>query len=101
MTLAVAAVLAATAAAVTVTMALHRDGPAADGVRVADATGRLTLRVPDAFGRQLRGLRRWDPRAPRAAVRAPARSGGGRRPVPLVRPEGRRGRGVRRGRRGR
>ncbi|MCG0067694.1 serine/threonine protein kinase [Streptomyces tricolor] len=61
-TLAVAAVLAATAAAVTVTMALHRDGPAADGVRVADATGRLTLRVPDAFGRQLRDSG-WDPRA--------------------------------------
>ncbi|MFG3009510.1 serine/threonine-protein kinase [Streptomyces cinerochromogenes] len=60
--LAVAAVLAATAAAVTVTVALHRDGRADGGVRVADATGRVTLRVPDAFGRELRGSG-WDPGA--------------------------------------
>ncbi|MEU0052330.1 serine/threonine-protein kinase [Streptomyces sp. NPDC006309] len=60
-TLVLAAVLAATAAAVTVTVALqHRGGPADDGVRVTDATGRITLRVPAGWGRQLRGSG-WDP----------------------------------------
>ncbi|MFF9086268.1 serine/threonine-protein kinase [Streptomyces sp. NPDC014991] len=62
-TLALAAVLAATAAAVTVTVALHhRGGPADDGVRVADATGRVTLRVPAGWGWELRGSG-WDPHA--------------------------------------
>lgn len=61
-TLAVAAVLAATAAAVTVTVALHRGGGTDDGVRVADATGRVTLRVPAGWGRELRGSG-WDPHA--------------------------------------
>ncbi|KOV96709.1 serine/threonine-protein kinase [Streptomyces sp. NRRL B-3648] len=61
LTLVLAAVLAAGAAAVTVTAALHRDGTADDGVRVRDATGRVSLRVPDGFGRELRGSG-WDPR---------------------------------------
>lgn len=61
-TLAVAAVLAATAAAVTVTVALHRDAGTHDGVRVADATGRVTLRVPEGWGRELRDSG-WDPHA--------------------------------------
>ncbi|MEU1010009.1 serine/threonine-protein kinase [Streptomyces sp. NPDC005890] len=62
LTLVLAAVLAAGAAAVTVTVALHRDGTADDGVRVTDATGRVSLRVPDGFGRELRDSG-WDPRA--------------------------------------
>ncbi|MEW2283928.1 serine/threonine-protein kinase [Streptomyces sp. NPDC047841] len=61
-TLAVAALLAATAAAATVTVALHRDGGADDGVRVADATGRVTLKVPAGWGRELRDSG-WDPHA--------------------------------------
>ncbi|MFJ7147408.1 serine/threonine-protein kinase [Streptomyces sp. NPDC100445] len=60
-TLALAAALAATAAAVTVTVLLqHRGAPADDGVRIADATGRVTLRVPAGWGRELRGSG-WDP----------------------------------------
>ncbi|MFF8726732.1 serine/threonine-protein kinase [Streptomyces sp. NPDC015171] len=61
-TLALAAVLAATAAGVTVTVALHRDGAADDGTRVADATGRVTLKVPAGWGRELRDSG-WDPHA--------------------------------------
>ncbi|MET8772767.1 serine/threonine-protein kinase [Streptomyces sp. NPDC004658] len=61
-TLAVAAVLAATAAAVAVTVALHRDGGTDDGVRVADVTGRVSLRVPAGWGRELRDSG-WNPHA--------------------------------------
>ncbi|MBL1084432.1 serine/threonine protein kinase [Streptomyces actinomycinicus] len=61
-TLAVAAVLAATAAAVTVTVVLHRGGTADDGTRVTDATGRVSVRVPAGWGRELRASG-WDPRA--------------------------------------
>ncbi|MEU0334343.1 serine/threonine-protein kinase [Streptomyces sp. NPDC006193] len=60
--LALAAVLAATAAAVTATAVLHRGGPAGETVPVADATGRVTLRVPAGWGRELRASG-WDPRA--------------------------------------
>ncbi|AYN38068.1 serine/threonine protein kinase [Streptomyces dangxiongensis] len=61
LTLALAAALAATAAAVTVTAVLHhRGGPADDEVRVADVTGRVTLRVPAGWGRELRDSG-WDP----------------------------------------
>ncbi|MFE0517102.1 serine/threonine protein kinase, partial [Streptomyces sp. NPDC058964] len=59
-TLAVAAVLAATAAAVTVTL-VNRDSPAGP-VRVADATGRISAQVPAGWGRQLRGSG-WNPAA--------------------------------------
>ncbi|MGA5036735.1 serine/threonine-protein kinase [Streptomyces capoamus] len=62
LTLVLAAALAAGAAAVTVTAALHRDGTADEEVRVTDGTGRVSLRVPAAFGRELRGSG-WDPRA--------------------------------------
>ncbi|SEE15918.1 Serine/threonine protein kinase [Streptomyces sp. 2231.1] len=62
-TLAVAAVLAATAAAVAVTVFVQRDGGAPDdGVRVTDATGRVAVRVPAGWGRELRDSG-WDPRA--------------------------------------
>ncbi|MFS4097090.1 serine/threonine-protein kinase [Streptomyces sp. AF1A] len=60
-TLTLAAVLAATAAAVTVTALIHRDG-GPDEVRVADTTGRVAVRVPAGWGRELRDSG-WDPRA--------------------------------------
>ncbi|MGW1598916.1 serine/threonine-protein kinase [Streptomyces sp. NPDC002343] len=59
--LAVAAVLAAGAAAATVTVALHRDGGGPDRVRITDADGRVTLTVPAGWGRELRDSG-WDPR---------------------------------------
>ncbi|MBL1104025.1 serine/threonine protein kinase [Streptomyces sp. 5-8] len=59
-TLALAAVLAATAAAVTVTVVLHRGGTADGGVRVADASGRVSLEVPPGWARELRDSG-WDP----------------------------------------
>ncbi|MEU3982032.1 serine/threonine-protein kinase [Streptomyces sp. NPDC026672] len=58
--LAGAALLAAAAAAVTVTL-VTRDRPA-DTVRVADATGRISVEVPAGWGRRLRDSG-WDPRA--------------------------------------
>ncbi|MCS0605454.1 serine/threonine protein kinase [Streptomyces sp. LP11] len=61
-TLALAALLAATAAAVTVTYVTQRGGDSPDGVRVADTTGRVVLRVPTGWGRQIRGDG-WDPAA--------------------------------------
>ncbi|CAL9367278.1 serine/threonine-protein kinase [Streptomyces sp. enrichment culture] len=60
-TLALAAVLAAGAAAVTVTVAAHRDGGGPERVRITDAGGRVTLTVPAGWGRELRGSG-WDPR---------------------------------------
>ncbi|MFF5858774.1 serine/threonine-protein kinase [Streptomyces sp. NPDC012751] len=60
--LALAAVLAASAAAVTATVVPHRGGTGDDGVRVADTTGRITLRVPAGWARELRDSG-WDPRA--------------------------------------
>ncbi|MFJ3305313.1 serine/threonine-protein kinase [Streptomyces sp. NPDC086549] len=59
-TLVVAAVLAGTAAAVTVTL-LNRDSPA-KSVRVADSTGRVSAQVPAGWGGQLRGSG-WNPKA--------------------------------------
>ncbi|MFI9245399.1 protein kinase [Streptomyces sp. NPDC053086] len=59
-TLALAAVLAATAAAVTMTVVLHRGGTGDDEVRVADADGRLSVEVPAGWGRELRDSG-WDP----------------------------------------
>ncbi|MGY5106163.1 serine/threonine protein kinase, partial [Streptomyces sp. 900105245] len=58
----VAAVLAATAAAVAVTVVVQRDDGAPDGVRITDATGRLAVEVPAGWGRELRDSG-WDPRA--------------------------------------
>ncbi|MEU7083155.1 serine/threonine-protein kinase [Streptomyces achromogenes] len=59
--LALAAVLAAGAAAVTVTVAAHRDGGGPERVRITDAGGRVALTVPAGWGRELRGSG-WDPR---------------------------------------
>ncbi|MEU6478745.1 serine/threonine-protein kinase [Streptomyces sp. NPDC047017] len=55
-----AAVVAVAAAGTALTLALRPSGPA--GVRVADATGRIAVRVPDGWGRQLRDSG-WDPAA--------------------------------------
>ncbi|MEU9479061.1 serine/threonine-protein kinase [Streptomyces sp. NPDC048191] len=60
-TLSLAAVLAAAAAAVTVTVLIHHGG-SSDEVRVSDSTGRVVVRVPAAFGRELRDSG-WDPGA--------------------------------------
>ncbi|MGV4980582.1 serine/threonine-protein kinase [Streptomyces sp. NRAIS4] len=60
-TLALAAVLTAAAAAAAVTVVLHRGG-ATDEVRVADATGRVVVKVPAGFGHELRDSG-WDPSA--------------------------------------
>ncbi|MFF3918015.1 serine/threonine-protein kinase [Streptomyces sp. NPDC001852] len=60
-TLTVAAVLTAVAAAGAVTLALH-PGDSPDQVRVSDSTGRVAVRVPAGFGRQLRDSG-WDPGA--------------------------------------
>ncbi|MGW4566139.1 serine/threonine-protein kinase [Streptomyces sp. NPDC004561] len=60
-TLSLAAVLAATAAAVAVTMMIQHSGTA-DGIQVADSTGRVTVRVPAGWGHELRDSG-WDPRA--------------------------------------
>ncbi|GGW46102.1 serine/threonine protein kinase [Streptomyces lucensis JCM 4490] len=61
-TLALAAALAATAAAVTVTVVTHRGGGTPDEVRVTDSTGRVVLRVPAGWVRELRNSG-WDPHA--------------------------------------
>ncbi|MEU7423276.1 serine/threonine-protein kinase [Streptomyces sp. NPDC040750] len=61
-TLALAGVLAATAAAVAVTVVVQRGDGAPDEVRVADTTGRVVLRVPADWARQMRGSG-WDPHA--------------------------------------
>ncbi|MFF7092024.1 serine/threonine-protein kinase [Streptomyces rubradiris] len=49
------------AAAVTVTVAAHRDGGGPERVRITDAGGRVTLTVPARWGREVRGSG-WDPR---------------------------------------
>ncbi|MGW0765739.1 serine/threonine-protein kinase [Streptomyces sp. NPDC002676] len=58
-TLALAAVLAAGAAAVTVTMLANRPGTA-DGTRVSDSTGRVVAEVPADWGHTLRASG-WNP----------------------------------------
>lgn len=60
-TLTVAAVLAAGGTALAVTL-VDRDGSAADGTRVADATGRVVARVPSAWAGELRDSG-WNPQA--------------------------------------
>jgi hypothetical protein len=60
-TLAVAAVLSAVATAATVTLVIHH-GDTSDQVRVTDSTGRVTVKVPPGFGRELRDSG-WDPSA--------------------------------------
>ncbi|MGW7256725.1 serine/threonine-protein kinase [Streptomyces sp. NPDC054834] len=63
LTLSVAAVLAAAAAAGTVTLLHQRsssDSPA-DELRVKDSTGRIVAEVPSGWGRQLRDAG-WDPK---------------------------------------
>nr|WP_145484523.1 MULTISPECIES: serine/threonine-protein kinase [Streptomyces] len=60
-TLSVAALVAAAVAAVTVTVVLHRGG-APEQPRVADAGGRVSVRVPAGWDRELRDSG-WDPRA--------------------------------------
>ncbi|MFF4928807.1 serine/threonine-protein kinase [Streptomyces griseofuscus] len=59
-TLSVAALVAAALAAVTVTVVLHRGG-APEQPRVADAGGRVSVRVPASWDRELRDSG-WDPR---------------------------------------
>ncbi|KOV63913.1 serine/threonine-protein kinase [Streptomyces sp. MMG1121] len=58
-TLSLAALLAAAVAAVAVTVVLHRGG-SPDGTQVTDATGRVVVRVPAGWGRELRDSG-WDP----------------------------------------
>ncbi|MGW7522163.1 serine/threonine-protein kinase [Streptomyces sp. NPDC054783] len=60
-TLSLAAVLTAAAAAAAVTLAIHHGG-SSDQVQVADATGRVAVKVPAGFGRELRDSG-WDPGA--------------------------------------
>ncbi|SOE07168.1 serine/threonine-protein kinase [Streptomyces sp. Ag109_G2-15] len=60
-TLVLAAVLAAGAAAVTVTLVLQRPH-AAEETTVKDSTGRVTVQVPAGWARQVRDSG-WDPRA--------------------------------------
>ncbi|MFF5402860.1 serine/threonine-protein kinase [Streptomyces misionensis] len=60
-TLAVAALAAAAVTAAAVTVVLHHDGTARQA-RVADAHGRVSVRVPADWDRQLRDSG-WDPRA--------------------------------------
>ncbi|MGV9354520.1 alpha-amylase family glycosyl hydrolase, partial [Streptomyces misionensis] len=60
-TLAVAALAAAAVTAAAVTVVLHHDGTARQA-RVADAHGRVSVRVPAGWDRQLRDSG-WDPRA--------------------------------------
>ncbi|AOR30308.1 serine/threonine protein kinase [Streptomyces fodineus] len=60
-TLSLAAVLTAAAAAAGMTVLLHRGG-SPDQVRVADSTGRVAVKVPAAFGHELRDSG-WDPGA--------------------------------------
>ncbi|MER6546499.1 serine/threonine-protein kinase [Streptomyces sp. NPDC001250] len=60
-TLSLAALLAAAAAAAGVTVLLHRGG-SPDEVRVTDSTGRVAVKVPAAFGHELRDSG-WDPGA--------------------------------------
>ncbi|MET8948926.1 serine/threonine-protein kinase [Streptomyces sp. NPDC004542] len=64
LTLSVAAVLAAAAAAGTVTLLHGRSpsGSAPDGLRVQDSTGRIVAEVPSGWGGQLRDAG-WDPGA--------------------------------------
>ncbi|MGW3199388.1 serine/threonine-protein kinase [Streptomyces sp. NPDC001118] len=64
-TLSLAALLAAAAAAAGVTVLLHRGG-SPDEVRVTDSTGRVAVKVPAAFGHELRDSG-WDPGALRLA----------------------------------
>ncbi|OIK29542.1 serine/threonine-protein kinase [Streptomyces malaysiense] len=59
-TMSVAALVAAAVAAVTVTVVLHRGG-APEQPRVADADGRVSVRVPASWDRELRDAG-WDPR---------------------------------------
>ncbi|MEW2295024.1 serine/threonine-protein kinase [Streptomyces sp. NPDC006743] len=59
---AVAAAVVAVLAAAGVALALVLRPAAPSGVRVTDATGRIELRVPDGWGRQLRDSG-WDPRS--------------------------------------
>ncbi|MGW2485989.1 serine/threonine-protein kinase [Streptomyces sp. NPDC001606] len=59
-TLALAAVLTAVAAAVTVTV-LNGRGGTAEAARVTDSTGRIVVQVPAGWSRQLRDAG-WDPR---------------------------------------
>ncbi|MFR9787394.1 serine/threonine-protein kinase [Streptomyces sp. MB22_4] len=59
-TLSVAALVAAAVAAVTVTVVIHRGGTA-EQARVADSEGRVSVRVPAAWDRELRDSG-WDPR---------------------------------------
>ncbi|MFI5683327.1 serine/threonine-protein kinase [Streptomyces sp. NPDC051636] len=63
-TLSAAAVLAAGAAAVAVTLAHGRSssGSSAEEVRVKDSTGRIVAEVPSGWGRQLRDAG-WNPKA--------------------------------------
>ncbi|MEU8033908.1 serine/threonine-protein kinase [Streptomyces sp. NPDC049099] len=58
-TLALAALLAAAAAAATVTVLINRGG-SADEVRVTDSTGRVVVKVPAGWSRELRNSG-WDP----------------------------------------
>ncbi|MFG2602596.1 serine/threonine-protein kinase [Streptomyces sp. NPDC048514] len=60
--LALAALLAASAAAVAVTAMVHRGGGTPDAARITDGTGRVALQVPAGWGRELRGSG-WDPHA--------------------------------------
>ncbi|MFF4568073.1 serine/threonine-protein kinase [Streptomyces sp. NPDC001410] len=60
-TLVLAAVLAAGAAAVTVTVVLHRPDTAEQST-VKDSTGRIAVQVPAGWARQVRGSG-WDPHA--------------------------------------
>ncbi|MEU2717420.1 serine/threonine-protein kinase [Streptomyces sp. NPDC007205] len=60
-TLTLAAVLAAAAAAATVTVLIHRGG-SPDEVRVTESTGRVVVKVPAGWSRQLRDSG-WDPSA--------------------------------------
>ncbi|MER6571860.1 serine/threonine protein kinase, partial [Streptomyces sp. NPDC001093] len=60
-TLSLVAVLTAAAAAAAVTFTIHYGG-SPDQVRVSDATGRMAVKVPAGFGRELRDSG-WDPGA--------------------------------------
>ncbi|MGW3170010.1 serine/threonine-protein kinase [Streptomyces sp. NPDC001153] len=60
-TLSLVAVLTAAAAAAAVTFTIHYGG-SPDQVRVSDATGRVAVKVPAGFGRELRDSG-WDPGA--------------------------------------
>ncbi|MEU6507062.1 serine/threonine-protein kinase [Streptomyces sp. NPDC046942] len=59
-TMSLAAILAAAAAAAVVTAVLHHRGGSSDETQVKDATGRVVVRVPAGWGRELRDSG-WDP----------------------------------------